>query len=179
MAHAWKVCWVYSPRGFESLSLRHFAYEINIFASFIAWVYCLFNIMSNFNSSLSLIEEAQAFQSFHIDKPFESRIALAEFALKSLGSQGILSGEIGGTFLFDARSAFCRPIQYKGEGPRVIRFDDIAVEGRLRDFSYLTIGRLGSSVVSSLCADLEEVTMLPDGDLLPEGDISSYTRTCS
>lgn len=127
--------------------------------------------MSDIERGLSLIEEAQVLQTAMPCGSLERQMHNAEAALKSLGSQAITRGELNRLFLVETRTAFSRSGHVKQGKHQIVRFESIAVEGRLQDFSYLVIGRLGTSLVSSICADFEEITMLPDGDLLPEGNI--------
>jgi hypothetical protein len=46
----------------------------------------------------------------------------------------------------------------------------LVAEGRFRDFSYVHIGNLLGNPVTSLCVRLDDVTFMPDGDLLPDED---------
>ncbi len=116
---------------------------------------------------------AQDFQMELMDRPFDERIRLAEEALRFLGGQAVVLSDEGATFIFDFRQAFVRPRQPFGPKQRFISFVDTAAEGKLLDFSYVSIGKLvaGSRPINSLCVTLENVTMLPFGDPLPDDDI--------
>jgi hypothetical protein len=116
-------------------------------------------------------ELAQDFQHQLIDHPFERRIVLAEEALLILGRYALQLQETNAKYVIDFSQAFDRPKQPFSPKQTLVSFCDTAVEGTFLDFDYTSIGSLFRHPINSLCVSLEDVTLIPHGVTLPEGDI--------
>lgn len=52
---------------------------------------------------------------------------------------------------------------------RPVLIPDVAIEGKLDTFSYVSIGNIEGVPIQSLCATFTDVCLLPDGDrVVPE-----------
>lgn len=113
---------------------------------------------------------AQDLQIQLMNQPFDRRVTMAFSALQLLGRDGEQLRSEEATFLIDTRLAFDKTGDSSRSNPTVISFGTLALEGKFRDFDYLSLGDVRGMPINSLCATFEHVLLLPDGDTLPAGD---------
>lgn len=123
-----------------------------------------------------LLSFAQDMQMHLTEQPFDRRVWLAEDSLGLLGRMAAERDETSSIYMIDSRLSYWQSGESIRTGRRVIMFGTLAAEGMFSDFSYFSLGKLNAHgrPVNSLCVDLTNVKLLPNGDRLPPEDIVHF-----
>lgn len=122
---------------------------------------------------ISAVEYAQSLQLELINAEDERKLGLAAEAVRLLGIETAEWEASRPRYYVDSVYAVDRPKQTNLAHQRLVVFGQTAAEGTFDTFSYVHIGRIIGSraAVQTLCFSLKDVCLLPEGDLLDEGDV--------
>ena len=103
----------------------------------------------------------------------ETRMALFEWGMEMLEPIADALTESDAQYLVNCITAYIQPATLPSEPQRIITFDNISVIGSFDDFSYIELGSKNNQrpPISTICASLIGVTLLPYGDHLQAGDV--------